>query len=138
MSAKPIQRSQEYTNEELIEYVNNVQNKFDFIKILSVKRQNVFIQLNKLCKENNIKIAGHFPSNISDEIIFDSTYYGDSIIVNLESKFERRYYADETRLHNLAVSNHEKCYKRIQKHLIANGLKLRMASSGYTSYEIAV
>jgi len=71
------------------------------------------------------------------EIVFESTYYGDSILVNLESKFERRYYADETRLHNLAVANHEKCYNRIQKHLIANGLKLRMASSGYTSYEIA-
>ena len=71
------------------------------------------------------------------EIIFESTYYGDSILVNLESRFERRYYADETRLHNLAVANHKKCYNRIQKHLIANGLKLRMASSGYTSFEIA-
>ena len=71
------------------------------------------------------------------EIVFDSTYYGDSILVMLESKHERRYYADETRLHNLAVANHDKCYARIQKHLIASGIKLRMASSGYTSYEIA-
>lgn len=72
------------------------------------------------------------------EIEFDSTYYGDSIVVNLESKFERRYYPDETRLHNLAVSNHSRCYKRIQKHLLKNGIKLRMASSGYTSYGITI
>lgn len=72
LSAKPIHRSQDYTGEELREYINNVKNKFDFIKILSVKSQDVFIQLDKLCKENNLKMAGHFPSNISDDIIFDS------------------------------------------------------------------
>ena len=70
------------------------------------------------------------------EIVFDSTYYGESIIVMLESKFERREYVDETRLHNLAVANHKKSYRKIQKHLMKMGFKLRMASSGYTSYEI--
>lgn len=70
------------------------------------------------------------------EVVFESTYYGDSILVMLESKYERRYYADEIRLHNLAVANHDRSYRKIQKHLLKNGIKLRMAAGGYTSYEI--
>ena len=70
------------------------------------------------------------------EIVFDSSYYGESIIVMLESKHEGSYYPDVIRLHNLAVANHNKSYLKIQKHLIGKGFKLRMASSGYTSYQI--
>jgi hypothetical protein len=70
------------------------------------------------------------------EVVFESTYYGDSILVMLESKYERRHYADEVGLHNLAVSNHDRSYRKIQKHLLKNGIKLRMAAGGYVSYEI--
>lgn len=70
------------------------------------------------------------------KIVFDSTYNGDSILVNLESRFEESYYHQDVKLHNLAVANHNRCYERIQKHLISCGLELRMASSGYTSYKI--
>ena len=78
LSAPPIHRSQDFTNEQLSEYVKHLKDSsFDFIKVLSVKNQNVFIQLDKLCKENNIKMAGHFPSDpkglvIADDIIFNS------------------------------------------------------------------
>jgi hypothetical protein len=78
LSATPIHRSQDFTNEQLSEYVKHLKDSsFDFIKVLSVKNQNIFIQLDKLCKENNIKMAGHFPSDskglvIADDIIFNS------------------------------------------------------------------
>ena len=78
LSATPIHRSQDFTNEQLSQYVKHVKDiGFDFIKVLSVKSQDLFMQLDKLCKENNLKMAGHFPSNskgliISDDIIFNS------------------------------------------------------------------
>lgn len=78
LSATPIHRSQDFTNEQLTKYVKYLKDsRFDFIKVLSVKNQNIFIQLDKLCKKNNLKMAGHFPSDpqglvISDDIIFNS------------------------------------------------------------------
>lgn len=78
LSATPIHRSQDFSNEQLFQYVKHIKESgFDFIKVLSVKNQDVFMNLDKLCKENNIKMAGHFPSEskglvISDDIIFNS------------------------------------------------------------------
>lgn len=78
LSATPIHRSQDFTNEQLSQYVKHIKDSgFDFIKVLSVKNQDIFMKLDKLCKENNIKMAGHFPSDpkglvISDDIIFNS------------------------------------------------------------------
>lgn len=78
LSATPIHRSQDFTNEQLFQYVKHVKDSgFDFIKVLSVKNQDIFALLDKICKENNLKMAGHFPSNpkglvISDDIIFNS------------------------------------------------------------------
>lgn len=77
LSPTPIHKSQDFNNEQLKQYIENYKvTGFDFIKILSVKNSNIFIELDKLCKENNIKMAGHFPNDpkspISDEIIFNS------------------------------------------------------------------
>ncbi|UPT71845.1 MAG: amidohydrolase family protein [Flavobacterium sp. JAD_PAG50586_2] len=78
LSGIPVHRSQDFTNEQLEQYVKSSKSAgFDFIKILSIKNKDIFTQLDKLAKENNIKMAGHFPSDpkgvvISDEIIFNS------------------------------------------------------------------
>ena len=78
LSATPIHRSRDFTNEQLSQYVKHIKDSgFDFIKVLSVKNQDIFMKLDKLCKENNIKMAGHFPSDpkglvLSDDIIFNS------------------------------------------------------------------
>lgn len=78
LSTAPINRGQDFSREELTQYVKHVKERgFDFIKLLSVRSQDIFVALDKLCKENNIKMAGHFPSNpkglvISDDIVFNS------------------------------------------------------------------
>ena len=78
LSFTPINRSQDLTKEELEQYIKVIKtNGFDFIKVLGVKNLDIFTQLDKLCKENNIKMAGHFPSDskglvIADDIIFNS------------------------------------------------------------------
>jgi len=73
LSAPPISRRYSFTKDELQNYVNGAK-WFDFIKILSIKDQDLFKRLDKLCKLNNIEIGGHFPSNISDSLIFNSNY----------------------------------------------------------------
>lgn len=73
LSAPPISRRYSFTKHELQNYVNGAK-KFDFIKILSIKDHNLFKRLDSLCKLSNIEIGGHFPSNISDSLIFNSNY----------------------------------------------------------------
>jgi hypothetical protein len=99
LSATPIHRSQDFTNEQLSQYVKHVKDiGFDFIKILSVKNQDVFMNLDKLCIENNLKMAGHFPSNpkglvIGDDIIFNSNLNSNEHLDGLigePSTFESR------------------------------------------------
>lgn len=73
LSAPPIYKNYSFTEEELKNYVEG-STKFDFIKILSIKDQELFKRLDSLCRLNNIEIGGHFPSNISDSLIFNSNY----------------------------------------------------------------
>lgn len=73
LSAPPIYKNYSFTTEELTKYINGAKD-FDFIKILSIKDQDLFKQLDSLCQRNDIEIAGHFPSNISDTLLFNSNY----------------------------------------------------------------
>ncbi|MDO6491220.1 MULTISPECIES: amidohydrolase family protein [unclassified Cellulophaga] len=73
LSSPPISRNYTFTSQELNDYIQEAKN-FDFIKILSIKDESLFKELDSLCKINNINIAGHFPSNITDIEIFKSNY----------------------------------------------------------------
>ncbi|MGX1024678.1 amidohydrolase family protein [Flavobacterium sp. CS20] len=73
LSAPPIYKNYSFTEEELKNYVDGAKN-FDFIKILSIKNQELFKRLDSLCRLNNVEIGGHFPNNISDSLIFNSNY----------------------------------------------------------------
>jgi len=59
--------------------------------------------------------------------------HGNEIIIRLEPKGEEQYYTEDIRIHNLALANHSRSYSKIGKHLLSQGYKLRIASSGYTS-----
>jgi hypothetical protein len=78
LSATPIHRSQDFTEEQMSRFINNSKTAgFDFIKLLSLKNPTIFTMLDKACKDNNIKIAGHFPSyskdiKTDDDIVFNS------------------------------------------------------------------
>jgi hypothetical protein len=73
LSAPPISRKYDFNSEELEAYVDRAKD-FDFIKILSIKDETLFKELDSLCKVNNITIGGHFPNNISDDLLFKSNY----------------------------------------------------------------
>ena len=73
LSAPAISRRDDFSSEELQEFIENARD-FDFVKILSVKNESLFKQLDSLCKVNDIKIGGHFPSNLTDTQIFKSSY----------------------------------------------------------------
>jgi hypothetical protein len=73
LSAPPISRKYDFNTEQLEEYVKKAK-EFDFIKILSIKNEILFKDLDSLSKINNIQIGGHFPNNISDVLLFKSNY----------------------------------------------------------------
>jgi hypothetical protein len=73
LSAPPISRRHDFNSEQMKKYVDNAK-AFDFIKILSVKNETIFKELDSLCKVNSIPIGGHFPNNISDNLLFKSNY----------------------------------------------------------------
>lgn len=73
LSPPPISRKYDFTTKQLETFVKKAK-EFDFIKILSVKNEMLFQELDSLCKINQIKIGGHFPSNVTDDYIFKSNY----------------------------------------------------------------
>lgn len=80
LSAPPINRSQDFTEEQISKYIKDSKAAgFDFIKLLSLKNSTIFTILDKACKENNIKIAGHFPSNPKGIIIKDDTIFNSNL-----------------------------------------------------------
>lgn len=75
LSAPPISRNYDLTSDQIEGLVKNAKEKgFDFIKILSIKNQDIFMQLDAACKKHNLPIGGHFPGNVSDSLIFKSNY----------------------------------------------------------------
>ena len=73
LSAPTISRRDDFSSEELQEFIENARD-FDFVKILSIKNETLFKALDSLCEVNEIKIGGHFPSNLTDAQIFKSSY----------------------------------------------------------------
>ena len=73
LSAPAISRRDDFSSEELQEFIKNARD-FDFVKILSIKNETLFKALDSLCEVNEIKIGGHFPSNLTDAQIFKSSY----------------------------------------------------------------
>lgn len=80
LSAPPIARQYDFTIEQMNDFVKSAKEyNFDFIKILSIKSETLFKQLDSVCKSQNISLAGHFLDNpkgvhISDEAFFNSNY----------------------------------------------------------------
>lgn len=73
LSPPPMHRSFDLTKEQLTKYVEGAKKGgFDFFKMLSIKDESLFKQLNQLCQENDLYIAGHFPKNLPDNLIFNS------------------------------------------------------------------
>lgn len=73
ISSPPISWKYNFDDAQLTEYMNGAK-QFDFIKILSIKDEATFKKLNEVCAKNNLSLAGHFPNNISDNLLFESNY----------------------------------------------------------------
>ncbi len=60
LSAPAISRNVDWTPAEIEEFVKAAKDRnLDFIKILSIKDQPLFKQLDSICKKYNMPIAGH-------------------------------------------------------------------------------
>jgi hypothetical protein len=73
LSAPPISRRHDFNSKQMEKYIENAK-AFDFIKILSIRNELIFKELDSLCKINSIPIGGHFPNNILDNQLFKSNY----------------------------------------------------------------
>jgi ribosomal protein L7Ae-like RNA K-turn-binding protein len=80
LSAPPVSRNLEASTAQLEEFVKAVKdNNYDFIKILSIKNQEIFTKLDSLCKKYNVPLGGHFPrlamgNALNDDVFFNSNY----------------------------------------------------------------
>lgn len=80
LSAPPISRNVDWTTAEIEEFVKASKDRnLDLIKILSIKSQSIFKQLDSICKEYKMPIAGHYPrlasgNELNEEVIFNSNY----------------------------------------------------------------
>jgi len=80
LSAPPISRNMELTSEQLETFVKAVKEQdYGFIKILSIKSQEIFKQLDDLCKKYDVALGGHFPrvamgNSLNEEVFFNSNY----------------------------------------------------------------
>ena len=80
LSAPPISRNLEASTAQLEEFVKAVKdNNYGFIKILSIKNQEIFTQLDSLCKKYDVPLGGHFPrlamgNSLNEDIFFNSNY----------------------------------------------------------------
>jgi hypothetical protein len=80
ISPPPISRNHDLSIEDIESYVKSAKDySFDFIKTLSVKNPNLLRQIDSICKNHNIVMAGHFPDNskgirFSDDLTFSTNY----------------------------------------------------------------
>lgn len=80
LSAPPIYRNMELTSEQLETFVKAVKEQdYGFIKILSIKSQEIFKQLDDLCKKYDVPLGGHFPrlamgNSLNEDVFFNSNY----------------------------------------------------------------
>ncbi|HJS00781.1 MAG TPA: amidohydrolase family protein [Flavobacterium sp.] len=96
LSAPPISRNYDLTEQQIIEYVKAAkENGFDIIKMMSIKNEALFVKFDSVCKAYDMKIAGHFISNpkgvvIQDEIIFKSNFNSIEHLGGLIGEPEKR------------------------------------------------
>ncbi len=80
LSAPPISRNTEASVEQLEEFVKAVkESNYGFIKILSIKNQEIFTKLDDLCKKYDVPLGGHFPrlamgNSLNEDVFFNSNY----------------------------------------------------------------
>jgi hypothetical protein len=80
LSPPPISRNYEVGITEMSDFVKVAsERKFDFVKILSIKSQPIFKQLDSICKIYKMPIAGHYPrlasgTELNENILFESNY----------------------------------------------------------------
>ena len=80
LSAPPISRNTEASVEQLEEFVKAVkESNYGFIKILSIKNQEIFTKLDGLCKKYDVPLGGHFPrlamgNSLNEDVFFNSNY----------------------------------------------------------------
>jgi hypothetical protein len=80
LSAPPIYRNYDLSLEQIEGFVKISKEKgFDFIKILSIKSQSMFVQMDSICKKYNMPIGGHYPklasgNEINEAILFNSNF----------------------------------------------------------------
>ncbi|MFY7811674.1 MAG: amidohydrolase family protein, partial [Flavobacterium sp.] len=75
-----ISRNFDVSIKEIEDYVkNSKENGFGFVKILSIKSQKIFKEIDSLCKKYDMPMGGHFPrlasgNNLSEDVFFNSNY----------------------------------------------------------------
>lgn len=80
LSAPPFYRNYNLTEEAADEFVKAAKDRnFDFIKILSIRNQEVFSILNAACEKYGLSIGGHYPklasgNELNQEVLFKSNY----------------------------------------------------------------
>lgn len=80
LSAPPISRNMDWTTAEIEEFVKASKDRnLDLIKILSIKSQSMFKQLDSICKKYKMPIAGHYPrlasgNELNEDVVFNSNY----------------------------------------------------------------
>lgn len=80
LSPPPITRNSDLNLEQIESFVKAAkENGFDFLKVLSLKNDVFFKQLDSVCKKYNFSISGHFPfvsigNQLEDKTIFASNY----------------------------------------------------------------
>ena len=80
LSPPPITRDQEPNIEKMNAYMQAAKNRnFSFIKVLSIKNQDMFQKLDSLCKIYKMPLGGHFPklasgNNLNENVFFNSNY----------------------------------------------------------------
>ncbi|MFD2909619.1 amidohydrolase family protein [Flavobacterium ardleyense] len=80
LSAPPISRNYDLTTEQIETFVKATKdNKMDFVKILSIKNHETFIEFDRFCKKYDVPLGGHFPRlasgiSLNEDVFFNSNY----------------------------------------------------------------
>lgn len=80
LSPPPINRGYDLTAVEIEDFVKaSKERQLDFIKILSIKNQSMFVQFDSICKMYQMPIAGHYPrlasgNDLNEAVVFNSNY----------------------------------------------------------------
>lgn len=80
LSPPPISRGHDLSSVEIEDFVKAAKkHNIDFIKILSIKSQSTFKQLDSICAKYEIPLAGHYPrlasgNELNEAVVFNSNY----------------------------------------------------------------